>query len=318
MNHSGFNGGSATAIAVNVQVSPPQGHNSDHPARQIELELKLEALQKDYADLHAALFEAAQAHRRLCAPRLVRRDDFEIASEIFAVRYLPGDFFTVEETSSGVILALGDICGHGLAAGMWTTRLVGLVGAHTAASPEPEAILTGMNRDLCRKSAAAPPLASLFIARFDPGDGRLDYSSAGHPPAMLLRADGQLESLSIGGPLVGVLPEASFDRGSVELRAGDLLLAYSDGVLESRNNADQEFGYERLEAELRRAPTGSADAALFSVLGAVQDFAAARAQADDMSLVVVRRRDSQDDASLTRNSVGPTDRSTWRDVGVAR
>ncbi len=76
-------------------------------------------------------------HRRLCAPRLVRHGDFDIASEIFAVRYLPGDFFTLEETSGGTILALGDICGKGLAAGMWTTYLVGLVGAHAAASPEP-------------------------------------------------------------------------------------------------------------------------------------------------------------------------------------
>jgi serine phosphatase RsbU (regulator of sigma subunit) len=294
MNHSGFNGGLATGLAVDLQISPPPGQNSDHPARQIELVLKLAALQKDYADLHAALFEATQAHRRLCAPCMVRRDDFEIASEIFAVRYLPGDFFTVDETSSGLILALGDICGHGPAAGMWTSHLVGLVGAHTAASNEPEAILTSVNRDLCRKSSVAP-LASLFLARLDPGAGRLDYSSAGHPPAMLLRADGQLELLSIGGPLVGILPEASFNRGSVELRAGDLLLAYSDGVLESRNNADQEFGYERLEAELRRAPTGSAEAALFSVLGAVQDFAAARAQSDDMSLVVIRRRASEGD-----------------------
>ena len=175
---------------------------------------------------------------------------------------------------------------------MWTAHLVELVRAHTAASPEPEAILTGVNRDLCRRPSLAP-LASLFMARFDPGAGRLDYSIAGHPPAMLLRADGQLEWLSIGGPLVGVLPEASFDRGSVELRDGDVLLAYSDGILESRDKADQEFGYERLKAELLRARTGSADAVLFSVLGAVQDFAAARAQADDMSLVVLRRRISQ-------------------------
>jgi len=295
MNHSGFNGALATALAVDVQVSPAPRQSPGNPALQRELDLKLAALQKDYADLHAALFEAAQAHRRLCAPRLVRRDDFEIASEIFAVRYLPGDFFTVEETSGGVFLALGDICGHGLAAGMWTAHLVELVGAHTAASPEPEAILTGVNRDLCRKSSVAP-LASLFLARLDPATGRLDYCSAGHPPAMLLRADGRLELLSIGGPLVGVLPEASFDKGSVELRGGDLLLAYSDGVIESRDDSDQEFGYERLKAGLLRARTGSADAVLFSVLGAVQDFAAERKQADDMSLVVIRRRASRGNA----------------------
>src|SRR6266849_10926391 len=100
------------------------------------------------------------------APRLVRHGDFEIASEIFAVRHLPGDFFTVEETNDGVILALGDICGKGLAAGMWTTHLVGLVGAHTGVTSEPEAIVAGVNRDICRNESVVP-LASMFLARLD-------------------------------------------------------------------------------------------------------------------------------------------------------
>ena len=121
MSQSGFLAGQAG----DIQGAPPRRQISDNRGRYRELELKLAALQKDYADLHTALFEAAQVHRRLCAPRLVRHGDFDIASEIFAVRYLPGDFFTLEETSGGTILALGDICGKGLAAGMWTTYLVG-------------------------------------------------------------------------------------------------------------------------------------------------------------------------------------------------
>ncbi|MGH9882854.1 MAG: PP2C family protein-serine/threonine phosphatase, partial [Pyrinomonadaceae bacterium] len=180
----------------------------------------------------------------------------------------------------------GDICGKGLAAGMWTALMIGLVGTHAVASPEPEAIASSVNSDLCRMSSVAP-LASLFLARLDPVTGKLDYCSAGHPPVLLLRANGHLESLSEGGPLLGVLPTASFARGCVELRAGDVLLACSDGILETRNNSDEEFGYERLEAQLR-ARTGPADAVLFSVLGAVQDFAAAQPLIDDMSLVVVR------------------------------
>jgi len=72
------------------------------------------------------------------------------------VRHLPGDFFTVEETNDGVILALGDICGKGLAAGMWTTHLVGLLGAHTAATSQPESIVAGVNRDICRITSAVP------------------------------------------------------------------------------------------------------------------------------------------------------------------
>jgi sigma-B regulation protein RsbU (phosphoserine phosphatase) len=279
----------AAGLAVAVQPSPPPRRKPGKRERYQELELKFAALRKDYADLHAGLFEAAQVYRRLCAPRLVRHGEFEIASETFAARHLPGDFFTVEQTGNGVTLVLGDISGKGLAAGMWITLLLGLIGTHSATSGEPQVIVTGVNRDLCRISLGSP-LASLFLAGLDTATGVLHYCCAGPPPAMLLRADGKLESLSEGGPLLGVVPEASFVSGSLELRVGDVLVTYSDGILEARNYADQEFGFEQLEAQLRRARSGSADAILFSVLGAVQDFAGACPQADDMSLVVVRRR----------------------------
>src|SRR6185312_6242278 len=75
----------------------------------VTLEQRLENLQQDYAELNTAIFEAAQVHRRLCAPSLVRYGGFDVASEIFAVRHLPGDFFSVEETNEGLILAVGDI-----------------------------------------------------------------------------------------------------------------------------------------------------------------------------------------------------------------
>jgi serine phosphatase RsbU (regulator of sigma subunit) len=287
MGQSRFAGGLAARRAVDVRISPPQ-RRSSNTARREDLEVKLAALQRDYAELHSEVFEAAQVHRRLCAPRLMRYGDFEIASEIFAVRHLAGDFFTVKKTNDSIILTLGDICGKGLAAGMWTTHLVGLAATRAAVSSAPEAIVAGMNRDVCLM-ASDVPLASLFIARLDPITGKLEYCSAGHPPALLLRANGKLELLSDGGLLLGVVPAAPYARGCVELGPGDVLLAYSDGVLESLNNIEEEFGYARLEAELRRAQTASADAVLFSVLGAVQDFAATHPLVDDMSLVIVRR-----------------------------
>jgi sigma-B regulation protein RsbU (phosphoserine phosphatase) len=253
----------------------------------VGLEQRLEKLQQDYAELNTAIFEAAQVHRRLCAPSLVRHGGFDVASEIFAVRHLPGDFFSVEETSEGLILALGDIGGKGLAAGMWVTHLVGLVRTHTAKSSDPKKIVAGVNRDIAR-FAGIEPLSSLFVARLNSDTKQLDYCSAGHPPAFLLRGNGQLELLSDGGPVLGAVPLASFDRGTVTLDRGDLLLACSDGILESFNEAEQEFGNMRLQTELRRAQGGSAEAVLFSVLGAVQDFAAPRPLTDDMTLVVVK------------------------------
>jgi sigma-B regulation protein RsbU (phosphoserine phosphatase) len=195
----------------------------------------------------------------LCAPRLLRFGDFEIASEIFAVRHLPGDFFTVEQTHEGVVLALGDICGKGLAAGMWTTHMVGMLRANTSRSSLPERIVASLNREIGSMSTMKP-LASLFLAKLDVVTGDLRYCSAGHPPAFLLRANGEFESLSDGGLLLG-----------------------------AQDAAGEEFGYDRLKAELAKANSTSADAVLFSVLGAVQDFATIRPLMDDMTVAVIRR-----------------------------
>jgi serine phosphatase RsbU (regulator of sigma subunit) len=248
-------------------------------------------LQKDYADLHTAIFEAAQVHRRLCAPRLVRAADFEIASEIFAVRHLPGDFFTVQHQGDEFTFVLGDISGKGLAAGMWTTHLVGLTNSYAALASAPEEIVAGVNRDLCGMPMTMS-LASLFLGKLDSITGKLDYCSAGHPPALLLRADGEMEELSEGGMLLGVTADANYFAAQIELGPDDVLLVYSDGILESLNEKGEEFGYARLREELRRARSQPADAILFSVLGAVQDFAATRPLMDDMTLAVIRRAKS--------------------------
>jgi serine phosphatase RsbU (regulator of sigma subunit) len=271
-----------TLPAVDVSTSP-----TTIASPLSELQQKLETLQRDHAELNTAIFEAAQVHRRLCAPSLLRRGGFDVATEIFAVRHLPGDFVSVEETHDGLVLALGDIGGKGLAAGMWVTHLIGLLRTHTAASTDPEVIVARINRDIARLSSVEP-LSTLFVARLSKS-GQLDYTSAGHPPALLLRRDGLLELLSDGGPVLGAVAAAPFERGTVKLGGGDLLLACSDGILESFNEAEQEFGNMRLQTELRRAQGGSAEAVLFSVLGAVQDFAAPRPLTDDMTLMVVKR-----------------------------
>src|SRR5256886_8442014 len=254
MGQSSFNAALASRRAVDraTPATPRRGAAQNQPS---DSDVKLAALQTDYADLNTAIFEAAQVHRRLCAPRLLHFEEFEIASEIFAVRHLPGDFFTVEETDDGVIVALGDICGKGLAAGMWTTHVAGLVRVHSGRTSEPEEIVAGVNADLSRMSALRP-FASLFLANLDSSTGSLNYCSAGHPPALVLRENGKLESLSEGGLLLGVLDDAAYVRGTVQLNAGDMLVVYSDGILESRNLAGEEFGYERLERSCAsRMPT---------------------------------------------------------------
>jgi sigma-B regulation protein RsbU (phosphoserine phosphatase) len=171
---------------------------------------------------------------------------------------------------------------------MWTTHVAGLVRAHAARTAVPEEIIHRVNSDLCLMSTLRP-FASLFLAKLDPITGLLNYCSAGHPPAFVLRANGTLESLSEGGLLLGVLPDAVYVHGTIRLDFGDTLLTYSDGIIESLDKTGEEFGYTRLEKQLRRAPTDTADSILFSLLGAVQDFAGTRPLVDDMTVAVVRR-----------------------------
>src|SRR5262252_6086242 len=172
MNHAEFTG---VFEVGRTTVSPSPPYNSLGPQARIhELEVKLAEVRKDYAELHTALFDGAQVHRRLCAPRLARYGEFEIASEVFAVHYLAGDFFTLDEVHDNVVLALGDIAGKGIAAGMWTTLLVGFVAMQRRVNADPQAIVTLVNNELCVLSSPAP-LVSLFLACLDPASGTLDY-----------------------------------------------------------------------------------------------------------------------------------------------
>ena len=255
--------------------------------RRVELEQRLATLQNDHAALHAALFEASQVHRRLCAPRRMRFGDFQVASEIFAVRQLPGDFFIVHEDDRAVMVALGDVCGKGLEAGMWVTHVAGLIAMHYAADPRPQSVTARVNRDF--QHLPGMPLTTLFQARLDPVTGIMEFCNAGHPPAYVLRHSRAVEELSAGGPLLGAFPKNDFSQASIRLEAGDVVVLYSDGILESANAFGEQFGHERWEALVRTVDTTDADAMLLSLLGAVQDFTGGRPLADDMSLAVIRR-----------------------------
>ncbi len=255
------------------------------------LEEDFAALEREYRELQQTLYDAAQAQRKLCSPREHLQGSFEIASEIFPARHLSGDFCTVLERDGEITLVVGDIVGKGLQAGLWLTYLVGMVRVFAGSFPDLRESVTALNRELYRLNTDRP-VAGVFLARLDPGLGELIYCNAGLPPALVLRREGIEEALEVGGPPLGILPNAAFDSGRVVLEPGDTLISYSDGVIECSNTRDEEFGTERVVAAARRAPSPAAGAMLFSILAAVQDFANGGPQADDMTVMVVRCLDS--------------------------
>jgi serine phosphatase RsbU (regulator of sigma subunit) len=252
---------------------------------------ELNALRRDHAKLQQAIFEAAQVQRRLCAPRETSWRGFEIAGEIFPVRHLSGDFFKVMQVGSALGVVLGDIAGKGLTAGIWQAHLMGLIQRSARRHANPAVAIAEVNQELCRDDGA-PPLTALFFARIDSRTNELVYCNAGLPAPLLLRDDQTLEHLDQGGPMLGALKGAAFEAGRITLNPGDMLVAYSDGVTECRNTADEEFEMARLITASKAVTGVNANKALFSLLGTVLDFADSCSPEDDLTVLVVRRREA--------------------------
>ncbi len=252
------------------------------------LEDQIAALKRENDDLNRAIFEAAQAQRRLCGPRYFRAGAYEFASEIFPVRHLSGDFISVIRFEGDIIFAIGDIAGKGLLAGMWFTHMVGIIRREVCAHGDPAAALSAVDRNLL-VSGVEFPMTTLFLARLNPATGDLTYCNAGHPPALLIRDNGELEELQQGGPVLGAISGGKFINGRTKLSAGSTLLAYSDGIAECRNESGVEFGSQRLKGQLRAYASSSPSAMLFSVLAGVETFAGSRHREDDIALMILRR-----------------------------
>jgi len=267
---------------------------------------QLSALRRDHAMLQQAIFEAAQIQRRLCAPRELNWNNYEVAGEIFPVRHLSGDFFKVLHLGSSLGIVLGDIAGKGLTAGIWQTHLMALIERAARLHSDPANVVAEVNRELCC-DAVERPIMVLFYARLD-GDNNLVYCNAGLPAPLLVRPDKALQQLEQGGPMLGALPEAAFQTGAVTLHPGDMVVAYSDGVTECRNIQDFEFESERLARAVTAVSGVSASKALFSLLGTVLDFADSCSPNDDLTLLVIRRRDTlrtEQRASRSRDYSAP-------------
>ncbi|MBV8632414.1 MAG: serine/threonine-protein phosphatase [Silvibacterium sp.] len=249
---------------------------------------ELDSLQREKLDLHNQLFEAAQIQRKLSGPRLLRHGDLQFASEVFAARFLSGDFITFSKSGSRVFAAHGDIAGKGVAAGMWFTNLAGLLQSYAQPDSDPAIIASEVNRHLCYLRPIAPFVTG-FIAQIDCESSELTYCNAGHFPPLLLHADGSSELLQEGGPLLGAIEDARFASAALLLAPGDTLVAYSDGVLECANAAGEEFGAERLLETVRCTEGQSAHTKLMMLLAALQDFANGTPLRDDVSLTVIQR-----------------------------
>jgi serine phosphatase RsbU (regulator of sigma subunit) len=269
-----------------LHLQVPSATRPHPPAAALQDEV--ETLRREKLDLHSQLFEAAEIQRKLSGSRKLRHGSLQFASEVFAAHLLSGDFTMFLQNGSRVLAAHADIAGKGVAAGMWSTNLAGLLQSYGHPDSDPAQIASEVNRHLCCLRPVAP-FVTAFLAQIDCHLGKVTYCNAGHFPPILLRADGRTESLETGGPLLGAIEGAEFNSGELVLEPGDTLVAYSDGVLECCNTSGEEFGSERLLMALEHAKQRSAHSTLLMLLAALQDFANGSPVSDDVSVTVIQR-----------------------------
>jgi serine phosphatase RsbU (regulator of sigma subunit) len=252
------------------------------------------------------------------ADRVTMKRDLEIAREIqrwlvpevppqvpgvdvaFATRAantVAGDYYDAflrnseasGNTSPPLLLAVADVAGKSVPAALLMATFQASL--HTLASAPTSllGLVAGLNRYACAHSLGGQRFTTAFLAELEPATGALTYVSAGHNPPVLRRLSRNLERLEAGGLPLGIQPEARYESGSTTLYPGDLLVIFTDGLVEAENERGEEYGESRLLELLRSTADGSAAQDLKTLVDSVESFVGSAPQHDDLTCLVLRR-----------------------------
>jgi sigma-B regulation protein RsbU (phosphoserine phosphatase) len=274
---------------------------------------KLVEEQKEKQRLENEITIAQEVQAQLFPRVISQLPGLEVHGFCRPARSVSGDYYDFLPLGKNrIVLAVGDVSGKGISAallmatihsavraysmeGIPALRHAQAVGAGVPSMPElsgaevsPGLLLSLLNNQLYH-STPMEKYATLFLATYEDADRRLTFSNAGHLPPLVLNEKGGIRRLEDGGTVVGLFEDMTYDENSVELRPGEIFLAYSDGVTEPENDFG-EFGEERLIElvhENRHQPLSRISEI---VTAAVDDWIGAAEQPDDVTLVLARAR----------------------------
>ncbi|CAL1164676.1 unnamed protein product [Cladocopium goreaui] len=209
-----------------------------------------------------------------------------------------GDFYDVFVRDGRAALIVGDVVGKGVAAALLMANLHGTLRAYAETDDDPASVVAATNRALARDSLLSE-FATLFLGYADPASGRLVYCNGGHEPPLVVRVPehrpptrADVDELDVGGMVVGVDPSQRYQTGVCDLRPGDVLLAFSDGLSEAMNYDMRKFTRERARDELLdylgEHPDASAESVCKHMLWAVRRYTGLAEQSDDITIVALR------------------------------
>jgi sigma-B regulation protein RsbU (phosphoserine phosphatase) len=244
-----------------------------------------DAIVREPAGEWVAAFEVQQRFLQHLGPCI---DSLDYSGQCRQMGEVGGDFYNfVTIPGNRLAVAIGDASGKGFAAALMISNVQSsLRTASLFAGSDLAMALQAVNRQV-HGSSLASRYATLFYGVVDEATRTLHYVNAGHNPPMVVRPDGSILWLTTGGAPVGMFPDSTYEEGSVQLGFGDLIVAYTDGVIESLNPSHCEWGTEGLRMAATESDAESASETVEAIMDSMDRFSHAR-QTDDATVAVVR------------------------------
>jgi sigma-B regulation protein RsbU (phosphoserine phosphatase) len=199
-------------------------------------------------------------------------------------------FYPNPEERERLMVVIADVAGKSVPAALLMATLQASLRTIAGENAALADLVARLNRYACAHSLNGLRFTTAVLSEYNPVSRRLTYVNAGHNAPILRRADGTLETLDVGGLPLGIRPDGNYETASLELRAGDVLIFFTDGVVEAFNESGEEFGNERWLNAIRNLPDWDASQTLQWLMKRVDEFAGATRQSDDITCLVFRSR----------------------------
>ncbi len=241
--------------------------------------------------LQRELSIAREVQQRLLPQTLPRVAGLDCFGLCRPAREVGGDYYDFLELPNQVLgLAIGDVAGKGIPASLLMASLqASLRGQTMGGCDSLERLVQNVNQ-LVYATSPVNRYATFFYAQYDAAQQELTYVNAGHNAPLLLRCDGgqrELVRLETGGPPVGLLPFSAYQSDTVQLRTGDLIVLFTDGVSEAMNSQEEEWGEGNLIGILQGSDNRHPETLVDEIFRAADGFAGGAPQHDDMTIVIL-------------------------------
>jgi sigma-B regulation protein RsbU (phosphoserine phosphatase) len=217
---------------------------------------------------------------------------YDIAGKSIPALNVGGDYYDfIQLDDRRFAVSLGDVSGNGLAAALVMANVQATIRGQAMFDPEPRSVLERANKLLYR-STNSRTFISLFYGILDISKNSLVYANAGQDLPLLFGAGGGSRTLSANGIVLGVMEDAVYRQEEVQIGAGERLLLYTDGIPEAMNAHREQFGPGRLTDIVSRERAWGVRTVVENVFTAVHDHVDGAFQADDMTVVMIERKNS--------------------------